>query len=351
VAKIRTYWNQMKNLSPAERFYTTLKDDTTGTDQWLQAAGNIVQPTDVETHGGWTNEPKRKPGQKIILRGEKLRDGRTPSVSRLLAQRSDELAALYDGSSYGSSHLLNASQLALDLAVWDKTAAVPLLQKRLKRILHIDPQPSPLSGNPVETYGRTIVKLTDALARCGDETAYDNYATWIQKADFKNVLIGYEELQKPLLQGAARPRIKQAMDYLFNDPQSVLSQPFTEDHVFDRPDFWKSSLPTMTQFRQKAFRMLSDKNPAGTITFNPREKWKSEGEAQIKMEHLGLGFVSSNNDPDTPPPGQPRSFRVCDVYAYFYSQYQNGPKIQLFWPQKKRDAAVAECRKWLEKRG
>ena len=39
---------------------------------------------------------------------------------------------------------------------------------------------------------------------------------------------------------------------------------------------------------------------------------------------------------------------VCDAYAYFYSQYQNGPKFQLFWPENKRDNGVLACRKWLE---
>jgi hypothetical protein len=52
--------------------------------------------------------------------------------------------------------------------------------------------------------------------------------------------------------------------------------------------------------------------------------------------------------PDVPPPGQKVSFRVCDAYAYFYSQYQNGPKFHLFWPVKKRDEGVLACRKWLE---
>jgi len=66
------------------------------------------------------------------------------------------------------------------------------------------------------------------------------------------------------------------------------------------------------------------------------------------MEGISIGYAGSAGDPDTPPPGEKRAFRVCDAYAYFYSQYQNGPKFQLFWPQEKRDAGVLACRKWLE---
>ena len=90
-----------------------------------------------------------------------------------------------------------------------------------------------------------------------------------------------------------------------------------------------------------------DKKIVGAITFHPREKWNSRMEAQIKLNGLGIGFRGSNNDPDTPPPGENRSFRVCDAYAYFYSKYQNGPKFQLFWPEAKRDTGVLSCQKWL----
>ena len=91
-----------------------------------------------------------------------------------------------------------------------------------------------------------------------------------------------------------------------------------------------------------------DKSLSGAITFYPREKWKSHGQAQIELNGRRLDFRGSNGDPDTPPPGQKRPFRACDAYAYFYSQYRKGPKLQLFWPEEKRDAAVLACRKWLE---
>lgn len=97
--KVRAYWAKMGDLSPNERFYAMLRDDKAGKDQWLQAAVNIVRPTDVESHGGWTTIPMREPGQKVVLRGESLREGRSPSVSQLLAQRSDDIAAIRTNSS------------------------------------------------------------------------------------------------------------------------------------------------------------------------------------------------------------------------------------------------------------
>jgi hypothetical protein len=349
-AQIRIYWAKMGARSPVERFYATLKDNQAGTDQWLQAAANIVQPADVEIRGGWTTVPNRKPGQKIYLRGESLRDRRTPSVSQLLAQRSDQIAAIRTGSTQDRFLYLNAGKMALYLADWDKAAAVPTLKKRLSRAWSIGAQPDDIlafNGNPVEHFGTIIAKMTLARARCGDLTAYDEYAVWIQKADLKAVSFGGEELQKPLIQGAARPSIGRAIDYLFNHPKSPWSNILAERNGFWLLNFWQTPLPHSHGFRKQALRGLANKTPAGTITFNPRKDWSSRMEAQIELKGLGIGFSGSNADPATPPAGQKRSFRVCDAYAYFYSRHQNGPKFQLFWPEKKRDAGVLACRKWL----
>lgn len=335
-AQVRTYRAKMGDLSPAERFYATLKDDKAGKDQWLQAAANIVQPTDVESHGGWTTIPNRKPGQKITLRGESLRDGRTPSVSQLLAKRSDDIAAIRTGSTQDHFLYINAGQMGLYLSEWDKAAAIPVLKKRLARAWSIGAQPDDIlafNGNPVERFGAIIAKMTLARARSGDETAYDEYAAWIQKANLKDLSFGQEELQKPLIQGAARPSIQRAIDYLFNDPKSPWSNLLGERSGSWMMDFWQTPLPKTAAFRKQALRALANKTPAGTITFNQRKDWDSRMEAQIKLKAVSMGFRGSNGDPSTPPAGQERAFRVCDVYAYFYSQYQNGPKFQLFWPE------------------
>jgi hypothetical protein len=351
--QIRAYWAKLRDLSPAERFYAMLRDDKAGKDQWLQAAANIVQPTDVESHGGWTTIPKRKPGQKVVLRGESLRAGRTPSVSQLLAQRSDEIASIRTNSTEDHFLYLDAGQIALNLADWDKTAAIPTLKKRLSRAWSIGAQPNDIlafNGNPVEHIGTMIAKMTLARARCGDDTAYDEYAAWIQRAELKGVSFGGKELQSPLIEGAAHPSIEQAIDYLFNDPKSPWSNALAEGNGFWLLDFWQTPLPNTAGFRKQALRGMTDKSLAGVITFRPRKDWDSHTEAQIEIKGLSFGFRGSNDDPDTPPPGQKVSFRVCDAFAYFYSQYQNGPKFHLFWPEEKRDAGVLACRKWLEEK-
>ncbi len=347
-SQIRAYWSKMGALPPFERYYETLKDDKADKDQWLQAAARIVQPTDVETHGGWTTIPDRKPDQKIELRGENLRDGRTPSVSQLMAQRSDDIAGISTQSSF---EYLDAGRMALALASWDKTAAIPVLKKRLMRAWSIGEQPNDgLAGDPAESLGEMIAQMTLARVRCGDESGYDEYAAWIQKVDLKNVWFHARELQKPLCQGTARPSIGRAIDYLFNDPKSPWSDILAKGNDSWFTDFWKSSLPQTAEFRKQASRGLADKTIAGDIIFYPRKDWTIYSEAHIQLKDHVLSFSGSNGDPDTPPSGEKRSFRVCDVFAYLYSEYQEGPKFQLFWPEAKRDAGVMLYQKWLSEK-
>ena len=240
------------------------------------------------------------------------------------------------------------------LAQWDKSAALPTLKKRLNRAWNIGAQPNDIlafNGEPVERFGKTIVELTLARARCGDLGAYDEYAAWLRKADVSKASWVARELLKPLVQGAARPSIGRVVDYLFNDPASAWSNVFGAPQWFVANGFLAIAATPLTQgFRKQALRGLNDKSPAGTITFNAREEWNSRTEAQIEMSGHNMGYRGSNNDAALPPAGEKRAFRVCDAYAYFYAQYRNGPKFQLFWPQSQRDAGIAKCRQWLQSR-
>lgn len=275
----------MCSFPPAERFYRTLKDDRTGKDQWLQAAANLVQSVDVKSHGGWTTIPNRQPGQKIVLRGESVRENRTPSVSQLLAQRSDEIAAIRTNSTADHFLFLDAGQMALDLAAWDKTAAIPTLTKRLQRAWSIGAQPNDIlafNGNPGEShFGTMITKMTLARARAGDQTAYDEYAAWIQRVELKGVSFGNRELLKPLIEGMTRPSIERAIDYLFNDPQSPWSNLLSGgSNAYWLVDFWQTPFPELFGFanRQCAGSMikvlpatlLSTRSRIGTAAAKPK---------------------------------------------------------------------------------
>jgi hypothetical protein len=107
---------------------------------------------------------------------------------------------------------------------------------------------------------------------------------------------------------------------------------------------WSGGIDQPSTLRAKYIGSKDGEKISG-MNLSQRENWNSRTEAQIEIKGWGIGFRGSNDDPETPPPGQKVSFRVCDAYAYFYSQHQEGPKFQLFWHENKRDAGVLACRK------
>ncbi len=89
---MRDFWNKNRALSLTERWYRTLRDDSSGYARWLEAAAHIVQPSDqpgLAVQGVHIRalEPNAAP-----MKGEELRSRRDPSVSELLARRALEIA-------------------------------------------------------------------------------------------------------------------------------------------------------------------------------------------------------------------------------------------------------------------
>ena len=52
--QVRAYWEKNRAVPLVERWYRTLADDDAGPAEWLQAAGNIVQPENVSVVPGST---------------------------------------------------------------------------------------------------------------------------------------------------------------------------------------------------------------------------------------------------------------------------------------------------------
>jgi len=124
-AKIRAYWQKYKGHPLQDRWYQTLSDDKATPGQWLEAAGNIIQDSDVEVErssmfGAWTSFSPRQPGVIPPMRGESLRAKTNPSVSELLLRRMQDLSVptnqVYD------TNLQAKTKLALVLAKWDGRA-------------------------------------------------------------------------------------------------------------------------------------------------------------------------------------------------------------------------------------
>ena len=126
-AAIQAYWNKNKGVSVEERWYRTLADNSASSKQWLDAAHEIIRPSDEKVRGGWI---ERGAGfGKAPPQGEVLRQGHTPSVSDLMVRRVKDIVALSETHSSNSQQefdVQNATALTLYLADWDPQAALPV---------------------------------------------------------------------------------------------------------------------------------------------------------------------------------------------------------------------------------
>ena len=348
-AQIRAYWVKMGALAPMERFYTTLKDDHANPKEWMQAASNIVRPNNVRVIGAGVTYSDLKTGQKAAATGEALRDGRSPSIAQLLAQRSDDLAAIRTHSTDDHFLFIDAGEIALFLNDWDKEAALPVLKRRLARAWSIGAERDDIlafNGTPIDHFGRIIARMTQARAQAGDDAAWDELSTWMQKTDLKRPGFGGGEVLKALARVASRPSVAQMIDYLFNDPRSPWSNVFAKSNGIALSEVWRTPLPMTLGFRRQSLRGLADKTPEGVVTFQAFKE--SDGTRSAQVHTSGINFSISTRESDLPPPGEQRAFRLCDTYAYFYSRDQKGPPFELYWSEEKRDAGVLACRRWLE---
>jgi hypothetical protein len=118
--QIQAYWEKNRSIPLVERWYRTLADDEAGNAAWLEAAGFITQPTNVETIAGGgpfivTETKKVKPGERPPLRGESLRGGHAPTVSELMARRAESMRSTSRGQR-------SAEGMARMREAWDSAA-------------------------------------------------------------------------------------------------------------------------------------------------------------------------------------------------------------------------------------
>jgi len=76
------------------------------------------------------------------------------------------------------------------------------------------------------------------------------------------------------------------------------------------------------------------------------------GTFQYKMRDGGSGsFGSSKADLDAVKPGVDLAFRVCDYLAWQVSLLDGAPECELYWPEDRRDRAVAASAAYLKRYG
>lgn len=337
-AGIRAYWKRFKGLTLQERWYEVLRDDKAPPGQWLEAADNIVQDSDVDVQrssmfgGGWTSLPARTPGQVVPMRGEPLRAKTNPGVSDLLLKRISATAPDPDQTQLG---------LALALAKWDGKNHFEDLRKLTAGLAQRFSSPQNR-----DSAGAGLLRLYQARIDAGDPKALSEYAAWVVTVPREGLGFLVDSLFEILWQHPADPDIRGAAHQLFEDPSSPWV-PLIKKSAYGADSLFRSPLVGLPEFRTELRRGLADKSPAGSATI------ESSGYVNVSVDNgwSGGGGGSWLEDKTAPPVGTLVHFRMCDLYAQQLSGIEGFPKFEFYWPESQREQAIAACLAHLQHYG
>ena len=255
-------------------------------------------------------------------------------------------------------------QMALCLADWDSKEALPTLRTQTaacRRAILADRGSINHSSSAGDLY-TYVARFTLARAGAGDLQALDSYSEWIcgvqpddsgREWDGHPVVGGWGDV---LLEPLWRYHLK-ASPFLDGATRHVLTSKFsgwnplvrlTAERPSDseEPDWVVGPLLTCDIFQGQLAEALTQKKEVGQALVHATDK------IELKSNEGWEGETSTvPDDPLCPRPGAKVAFRLCDLCAYRLSQLEGAPRCELYWPEAKRDRAVAACAAYLKRYG
>jgi hypothetical protein len=343
--KMRAYWQQYGALTPEERWYETLNDAKATPAQWMEAAANMVQDSDVEVvassvaGGGWITNPTRQPGGIPSMLEEWLRAKSNPSVSDLLLRRMQDLSAptgqVYD------TNLQAKTALALALAKWDG----PAHYDALREMTEILKKRVGFPHESVESEIRPIARVYQARVTAGDPTALPEYAAWLTTLRRDDLDFATSTIFEIMWKHPNDLAIRQTAEKLFAVKDSPWVPLLIKKNSFAL-GLMNSPLVGMAAFRTELLRGLADQSPEGSVAVDANGYVNVSGDGG-----WGTAGGSCFMDASAPAAGKIMPFRACDLYAFEISQLEGAPKYQLYWALEKRDETIPILAQFLQRYG
>jgi len=333
-ARLRAYWDKVKGVPLEERWYNTLADDHATPKQWMEAAGFIVQQTNIQGIPGagyWTST-SLKPGETPPMRGEPLRGKTNPSVSELLARRIPQMAKMGGQEPF---HMSDVTVTALNMAKWELPAALPILRE----MIAFCRATREYDGIMAAAIGR----LTVACLRGNDAEAAADYAKWLLDSKPTGLSGNAGAALEPLWRNPDDQTLTSAADKLFNDPVSAWSNLLVSDSpLFSFSKLMNTPLLGVAGFRRHVLAKLDDRTTVGKLNYD------SKSSAQIMMTYgTSYGFnIDKDHEAIVDQP-----MRVCDMYAWKLADAPGMPEFKPEWPEAERDRAIAAAIERLRQYG
>ena len=304
-ADMRAYWKKWQGVSDEERWYLQLADDAGDPHDQLMAALFMTQ---VGGSG---------------LRGDPLRNHAPPTVAELIERRIAGTADVGDACYYASAYYR-----------WEPTAALPSMTKVMRAAIT-----AAGTGGMQAPCISELAKLRDDA---GDPGGIADYAHWLEQttpADHLPLLTFETAAALP-----TRPAIVHALDVLFRDgsPWLPLLDP-TGAHP-DETDIFAGPLIEHPALNRQLVAALADTRAFTTLAMIDAHTF------EVRLPGGG-GLTSPIDDGDrfAPAAGEHLPLRVCDWIAGKLVEFHgDGPRFRVYWPQRKRDDAIAALTRWVQ---
>jgi hypothetical protein len=352
-AAMRAFWVQNRAITLEERWYRALRDDSAGTDRWLEAAAGIVQPAGENgppyTGRVYALNPL-KAGEVPALKGDPLRSRHGPSVSELMARRVMDILRTANPLPNPDIGLIRACELAMAFARWDESAALPTL-KLLTETCRERSRGGQANDQSNRSYGHQIAGFTLIRNRAGDRAALDEYAAWVKGIRPESIERELVEILEPIWTYPVHPAIAAAARTMFVDPNSPWLPLVPREKGRQRvlPEIpINSPLVCIPEFREALLAALADRSSAGTAKRLERRGIEYSLVSGTRGSAGGAGMRVAEPDDRV---NVEVAFRACDYIAWQLSTLPAAPECQLYWTEARRDTAVAACRDYLLKYG
>ncbi|HXH62168.1 MAG TPA: hypothetical protein VNI20_12520 [Fimbriimonadaceae bacterium] len=342
--ELRDYWRTFKGVPLVERKYAELKDDIASPEQWLNAADFITERTNVQRLDQYTTRAiDPKPGQAFGFRGEPLRDGRSPSVTELMTKRIHQVMGSDDFRNSSSYFQLDkAVRLEKMLFNWDPRGSMASLKELTERIKSA-PGPSRYQMSQLIREVPDLSFLTVCRLRLEDESAADDYASFLERVERGTGFFEFEASFAPLYLFPGNARLQELSRMLFADEASSW-HPVHAQMGLSLSEFG-TRLLEVPAYRKSVLGLLSDRAVVGKVSFvDDRYKYELD-------KHMGAGGPPITRDEAESLQLKPTGdlpLRVCDVVAYALTRLKGAPTFSPVWPEGKKDASMAKIRAFIE---
>lgn len=324
VEKIRADWQAHGKVTGMERTYRTLADDQADPDLWADAAASLFV-------GGENPDPsKPQPG-------DVLRDGRAPSVGELLEKR--VAGSVKIGKQADMFDERRRCRLLSSLLAWEPDRGRKVVAKQVDAWLADGSWKLGGAGEPIGNFVKASVDDSPDVLRLFEAMAWSS--DW---NDFNDFDPG-ETVMEVLVKYGDSPLLKRSREGLFTDPKSPWCLSNVSESSLSRmfEMWWKKKLMLRDPFRTALLRALAEESVAGTVMLDP----KKPGKLLYKFGN-SQGSIAIPADPEFDlKPGVTVRVRKKDVVAEALSKSDprkkpDAPTMEYWWPEKKREAKIAE---------